>query len=62
MGLRGTLIGGFILGYVGDRIGRRPTVILATAGFGGLALMRFTVTMPVVTAALTDYRPGLHWP
>jgi MFS family permease len=32
MGLLGTLIGGFVLGYVGDRIGRRPTVILATAG------------------------------
>ncbi|MGA2879413.1 MAG: MFS transporter [Bryobacteraceae bacterium] len=38
MGLLGTLIGGFILGYVGDRIGRRPTVILATAGFGVLTL------------------------
>jgi len=38
MGLLGTLIGGFILGYVGDRIGRRPTVILATAGFGILTL------------------------
>ena len=34
MGLFGTLIGGFILGYAGDRIGRRPAVILATAGFG----------------------------
>ena len=38
MGLLGTLIGGFILGYVGDRIGRRPTMILATAGFGVLTL------------------------
>jgi MFS transporter, AAHS family, 4-hydroxybenzoate transporter len=38
MGLLGTLIGGFILGYVGDRIGRRPSVILATAGFGVLTL------------------------
>lgn len=38
MGLLGTLIGGFILGYVGDRIGRRPSVILATAGFGLLTL------------------------
>jgi AAHS family 4-hydroxybenzoate transporter-like MFS transporter len=34
MGLFGTLIGGFMLGYLGDRIGRRPAVILATAGFG----------------------------
>jgi len=38
MGLLGTLIGGFILGYVGDRIGRRPTVILATATFGLMTL------------------------
>jgi AAHS family 4-hydroxybenzoate transporter-like MFS transporter len=38
MGLLGTLIGGFILGYVGDRIGRRPTVILAAAGFGVLTM------------------------
>ena len=38
MGLLGTLIGGFILGYVGDRIGRRPTVILATAAFGVVTL------------------------
>jgi AAHS family 4-hydroxybenzoate transporter-like MFS transporter len=30
----GTLIGGFILAYVADRVGRRPTIILATAGFG----------------------------
>jgi len=34
----GTLTGGFILGYIGDKIGRRPTVILATAGFGILTL------------------------
>ena len=38
MGLLGTLIGGFMLGYVGDRIGRRPTVILATAAFGVLTI------------------------
>jgi AAHS family 4-hydroxybenzoate transporter-like MFS transporter len=38
MGLLGTLIGGFILGYLGDRIGRRPTVILATAAFGVLTM------------------------
>ena len=38
MGLLGTMIGGFLLGYVGDRIGRRPTVILATTGFGILTM------------------------
>ncbi len=30
----GTLIGGFVLAYIGDLIGRRPTIILATAAFG----------------------------
>jgi AAHS family 4-hydroxybenzoate transporter-like MFS transporter len=34
----GTLIGGFLLGYLGDRIGRRPAVILATAAFGALTM------------------------
>jgi len=30
----GTLLGGFLFAYIGDKIGRRPTVILATALFG----------------------------
>jgi len=34
----GTLIGGFLLGYLGDRIGRRPAIILATAAFGVLTM------------------------
>jgi MFS transporter, AAHS family, 4-hydroxybenzoate transporter len=38
MGLVGTLIGGFAFGYLGDRIGRRPAIILATAAFGLLTL------------------------
>ena len=38
MGLVGTLIGGFGFGYLGDRIGRRLAIILATAAFGLLTL------------------------
>ena len=38
MGLVGTLIGGFAFGYLGDRVGRRPAIILATAAFGLLTL------------------------
>jgi len=34
----GTLLGGFLLGYLGDHIGRRPAVILATAAFGALTM------------------------
>jgi MFS transporter, AAHS family, 4-hydroxybenzoate transporter len=38
MGLLGTLIGGFIFGYLGDLIGRRPAIILATVAFGFLTM------------------------
>jgi MFS transporter, AAHS family, 4-hydroxybenzoate transporter len=38
MGLFGTMVGGFALGYLGDRIGRRPMVVLATALFGVLTM------------------------
>ncbi len=44
VGLAGTMIGGFGFGVLGDRIGRRPAIILAAASFGlltlGLALTR----------------------
>lgn len=38
MGLFGTMVGGFALGYLGDRAGRRPMVVLATALFGILTM------------------------
>lgn len=38
IGLVGTMIGGFAFGWLGDRLGRRPAIILATAGFGVLTL------------------------
>ena len=38
VGLFGTMIGGFLFGYIGDRIGRRPSIIFATAAFGVLTL------------------------
>src|SRR5712692_5511527 len=38
MGLFGTMVGGFLLGYVGDKLGRRPVVIFATAAFGVLTM------------------------
>jgi len=38
VGLFGTMVGGFVLGYFGDRMGRRPVVIFATALFGILTM------------------------
>jgi AAHS family 4-hydroxybenzoate transporter-like MFS transporter len=38
VGLAGTMAGGFLFGYLGDRIGRRPSIILATISFGVLTL------------------------
>jgi MFS transporter, AAHS family, 4-hydroxybenzoate transporter len=38
MGLFGTMLGGFALGYLGDRVGRRPMVVLSTALFGILTM------------------------
>jgi MFS transporter, AAHS family, 4-hydroxybenzoate transporter len=38
MGLFGTMVGGFALGYLGDRVGRRPMVVWATALFGILTM------------------------
>jgi MFS transporter, AAHS family, 4-hydroxybenzoate transporter len=38
IGLAGTMVGGFLFGYLGDRIGRRPSIIAATALFSVLTM------------------------
>jgi len=38
-GTAGAVIGGFLFSYIGDRIGRRPTVILTAFGFGILTVL-----------------------
>ncbi len=38
VGLAGTIFGGFLFGYFGDRVGRRTAIIVATATFGVLTL------------------------
>ena len=39
IGLVGTLIGGFGLGWIADRVGRRPAVVWATFAFGILTVL-----------------------
>jgi AAHS family 4-hydroxybenzoate transporter-like MFS transporter len=41
-GIAGTFFGGFLFGFLGDRIGRRPTIIAATSLFGVLTLLLAT--------------------
>ncbi|HEY4363243.1 MAG TPA: MFS transporter [Bryobacteraceae bacterium] len=43
IGLFGTMVGGFILSYLGDRIGRRPAVLLSATTFGILTLCFYFV-------------------
>ncbi|MDP9780675.1 MFS transporter [Pseudomonas fluorescens] len=39
IGLLGMMLGGFFFGYLGDRIGRRPTILFSTCSFGLLTLL-----------------------
>jgi len=45
-GIAGSLIGGFLFGFVGDRVGRRVAIILCSAMFG---------TLTIALAFVTDY-------
>lgn len=38
IGLMGVVVGGFLFGWLGDRLGRRPAVIASTAAFGVLTI------------------------
>jgi AAHS family 4-hydroxybenzoate transporter-like MFS transporter len=38
-GIAGTLLGGFAFGFLGDKLGRRPAILLATGAFSVLTLL-----------------------
>jgi AAHS family 4-hydroxybenzoate transporter-like MFS transporter len=57
----GTLLGGFLFAYVADLIGRRPTVILATVGFGVFTMCFYFASSYYTLSALRlsmDFRWG----
>jgi AAHS family 4-hydroxybenzoate transporter-like MFS transporter len=58
IGLFGTLVGGFLLGYLGDRIGRRPAIVFATAAFGILT-MGYTLVSSYHSLLLLRFIDGL---
>jgi MFS transporter, AAHS family, 4-hydroxybenzoate transporter len=39
VGVVGTLIGGIAMGYLGDRVGRKPAIVVSTIGFGVFMLL-----------------------
>jgi AAHS family 4-hydroxybenzoate transporter-like MFS transporter len=50
-GQAGMVLGGFLFGYLGDRIGRRLSIILATASFGALSFaIAFSGSYPTLLA------------
>lgn len=39
VGVVGTLLGGIAMGYIGDRVGRKPAIVVSTVGFGVFMLL-----------------------
>ncbi|WP_236794882.1 MFS transporter [Amycolatopsis sp. GM8] len=58
IGLLGTLIGGLGLGYLGDRLGRRPSIMVATIGFG-IFMIVFVFAQDYTQLAVLRFVAGL---
>lgn len=54
----GTLVGGFLLAFIGDIVGRRPAVIFATAAFG-IVTMSFYLTNGYGTLLVLRFLDGI---
>jgi AAHS family 4-hydroxybenzoate transporter-like MFS transporter len=57
VGLLGTLIGGLCIGYLGDRIGRRPSILLCTVGFG-LFMLAFPLSQDYTQLVVLRFLSG----
>ena len=57
-GTAGLFLGGFLFGFIGDRFGRRPAIILATSAFSLLTIaFAFSSSLPMLLA--TRFLNGL---
>ncbi|SFK71476.1 MFS transporter [Amycolatopsis sacchari] len=58
IGIFGTLIGGLAMGYLGDRLGRRPSILVATTGFG-IFMILFVFATDYTQLAVLRFVSGL---
>jgi AAHS family 4-hydroxybenzoate transporter-like MFS transporter len=58
LGVLGTLAGGLGMGYLGDRVGRRPAIIVSTVGFGVFMLL-FAVAQDYLQLVVLRLLTGL---
>jgi AAHS family 4-hydroxybenzoate transporter-like MFS transporter len=58
LGVLGTLAGGLAMGYLGDRVGRKPAIIVSTIGFGVFMLL-FAVAQDYVQLVVLRLLTGL---
>jgi AAHS family 4-hydroxybenzoate transporter-like MFS transporter len=58
VGVVGTLLGGIVLGYLGDRVGRKPAILCSTVGFGVFMLL-FAVAQGYAQLVVLRFATGV---
>ncbi|OLT04659.1 hypothetical protein BJF90_21655 [Pseudonocardia sp. CNS-004] len=58
VGVVGTLLGGIAMGYAGDRVGRKPAIVVSTVGFGVFMLL-FAVAQDYTQLVVLRFATGV---
>lgn len=58
VGVVGTLVGGIAMGYAGDRVGRKPAIVVSTLGFGVFMLL-FSVAQDLPQLIVLRFLTGV---
>jgi len=58
VGVVGTLLGGIAMGYLGDRVGRKPAIVVSTIGFGVFMLL-FAVAQDYAQLVVLRFATGV---